>query len=147
MAQRYTAHPGRRPVGQTWLHKELDLAVPAPAVESHVVPGARRTEIHGTSVREDYPLHYAPDHSLAEHLRFTLRHEPFDVRILAAAFRQIDAATLEDWVRSEPTGAYSRRAWFLYEALTGRTLDVDDARSGNYVEALDPKKFVVGRAP
>ena len=143
MAQRYTAHPGRRPLGQAWLRQELDLAVPAPAVESHVVSGARRTEIHGARVREDYPLHYAPDHSITGHLRFTLRHEPFDMRILAAAFRQIDASTLEDWVRREPTGAYSRRAWFLYETLTGRTLDVGDARSGNYVEALDPKKFVV----
>ena len=143
MAQRYRAHPGRRPVGQAWLRQELDLAVPAPAVESHVVRGARRTEIHGARVLEDYPLHYAPDHSLAGQLRFTLRHEPFDVRILAAAFKHIEAATLEDWVRSEPTGAHSRRAWFLYETLTGRTLDVGDARSGNYVEALDPKKFVV----
>lgn len=143
MAQRYSAHHGRKPVGQAWLRQELDLGVPAPAVESHVAPGARRTEIHGSRVREEYPLHYAPGNSLAGQLRFTLRHEPFDLRILAAAFRQIDAATLEDWVRSEPTGAYSRRAWFLYEALTGRTLDVDDVRSGNYVEALDPKKFIV----
>ncbi len=145
MAQRYTAHHGRRPVGQAWLRQQLNLAVPAPAVESHVVPGARRTEIHGARVREDYPLHYAPDNSLAGQLRFTLRHEPFDLRILAAAFRHIDVATLENWIRSEPTGAYSRRAWYLYETLTGRTLDLDDARSGNYVPCLDPKKFIVAR--
>ena len=143
MTQRYTAHPGARPVGQAWLRRELDLSVPAPAVESHVVPGARRTVIHGARVREEYPPHYAPGESLARQLRFTLRHEPFDLRLLAAAFRNIDAATLEKWVGSEPTGAYSRRAWFLYETLTGRMLDVGDARSGNYVQALDPKRFVV----
>ena len=130
-------------MGQAWLCQELDLAVPPPAVESHVAPGARRTEIHGARVREEYPLHYAPGDSLAGQLRFTLRHESFDLRILAAAFQHIDAATMEDWVRREPTGAYSRRAWYLYETLTGRTLDLGDARSGNYVEALDPKKFVV----
>ena len=145
MAQRYSAHPGRRPVGQTWLCQELDLAVPAPAIESHLVPGARRTETHESRVREEYPLHYAPGDSITGQLRFTLRHEPFDLRILAAAFNHIDAATLEDWVRSEPTGAYSRRTWYLYETLTGRTLDLDDARSGNYVPCLDPKKFIVAQ--
>ena len=143
MAQRYSARHGRRPVGQAWLRRELDLAVPAPAVESYVAPGARRTEIHGSRVREEYPLHYAPGDSLAGQLRFALRHESFDLRILAAAFKHTDAATLEDWVRREPTGAYSRRAWYLYETLTGRTLDLDDARSGNYVEALNSKKFIV----
>ncbi len=130
-------------MGQAWLRRELDLAVPAPSVESFVAPGARRTETHGSRVREEYPLHYAPGDSLAGQLRFALRHEPFDLRLLAAAFRTMEAATLEDWVGREPTGAHSRRAWFLYETLTGRTLDLDDVRRGNYVEALDPKKFVV----
>ncbi len=99
--------------------------------------------MRGPRLIESYPVHYAPGDSMVAQLRFMLRHEAFDLRILAAVFNKIDPATLEDWVRSEPTGAYSRRAWFLCETLTGRTLDLDDVRSGNYVEALDPKKFVV----
>jgi Fic family protein len=52
-------------------------------------------------------------------------------------------AELESWVRAEPTGAYSRRAWFFYETFTGKTLDLEDTRAGNYVEALDPERHVV----
>lgn len=62
---------------------------------------------------------------------------------MAAAFRAMDPRDLEAWVRQEPTGGMSRRAWFLYETLTGRTLDAEDARAGNYVPALDPARHVV----
>ena len=133
----------RTPVGQAWLRRELDLAVPQPAVESYLVSGTRRTEVHGSRVVESYPRQYAPGDSVVSHLRFMLRREPFDLGVLAAALKTIDPATLEDWVRSEPTGAYSRRAWFFYETFTGHVLDLENVRSGNYVEALDPERFIV----
>ena len=50
---------------------------------------------------------------------------------------------LAGWVRAEPTGAYARRAWFLYEHLIGRTLDLPPA-AGKYSPALDPAKHVTG---
>ncbi len=71
-------------------------------------------------------------------MRFALRHEAFDLGVLVAALRAIEPNLIEAWVRSEPTGSFSRRAWFLYETFTGRTLDLADARSGNYVGALNP---------
>jgi hypothetical protein len=51
--------------------------------------------------------------------------------------RALDPGLVEGWVRSEPTGAYSRRAWFLYERLTGRQLDVPGVSAGSYVDAFD----------
>lgn len=136
----------RKQIGQAWLRTELGLNVPRPSVESHVAAGARRTERDGTRVTEQYPLAYAPSDSAISHLRFTLRHEAFDIGVLVAALKAVPSAELEHWVRTEPSGAFSRRAWFLYETFTGRTLDVDDARLGNYVDALDPRKhFVAAR--
>jgi hypothetical protein len=38
----------------------------------------------------------------------------------------------------------ARRAWFLYELLTGNTLDVPDLTSGPYVDVLDPSLHIVG---
>jgi hypothetical protein len=32
--------------------------------------------------------------------------------------------SLKNWIRSEPTGIFARCAWYLYDLLTGRTLDV-----------------------
>jgi Fic family protein len=133
----------RNPIGQAWLRRELGLAVPAPAVESYVVAGARRTEVHGSRTIELYPRQYATDGTAVSHLRFALRHEPVDLGVLVATLKAIDPAVLEAWVRAESTGAYSRRAWFFYETSTGRTLDLDDVRTGNYVEALDAEKHIV----
>ena len=133
----------RIPVGQTWLIRELGLAVPPPAIESYLVAGARRTETHGARTREWYPMRYAPEDSATSHLRFTLRHEAFDLGVLVAALNAIDPGEIEAWVRAQPTGAFSRRAWFLHETFTGRTLDLADASVGNYVGALDPRRHVV----
>ena len=80
---------------------------------------------------------------MVSHLRFALRHEPVDLGVLAAALKTIEAADIEAWVRAEPTGAFSRRAWFFHEMVTGRTLDLEDAGAGNYVEALDPNRHIV----
>ena len=133
----------RRAIGQAWLKKEMALAVPPPATESYVVAGARRTELHGHRALELYPRSYATDGSVTSHIRFALRHEPLDLGVLVAAFKAMEPSDLEAWVRAEPTGAFSRRAWFFYESFTGRTLDVEDVRTGNYVAALDPEKHVV----
>lgn len=142
MSERATGKE-RCPIGHAWLRRELGLPVPAPAVESYVVAGARRTETHGSRIVELYPRQYAVDGSVVSHLRFALRHEPLDLGVLAAALEAVEAADVEAWVRAEPTGAFSRRAWFFHEMVTGRTLDLEDARAGNYVEALDPDRHVV----
>ena len=134
----------RRPVGQAWLRRELDLKVPPPCVESYLVAGARRTEVDGSRIIELYPRQYATGESPASHLRFMLRHEPADLGVLVASLEAIDPGELERWVRAEPTGAYSRRVWFFYETFTGRTLDLEDTRSGNYVDALDATRHVTG---
>lgn len=131
------------PIGQVWLIQELGLAVPPPAIESYLVAGARRTETHGARTREWYPMRYRPEGSVISHIRFALRHEAFDLGVLVAALKATDPGEIEAWVRAQPTGAFSRRAWFLYETFTGRTLDLEHAIAGNYVGALDPGRHVV----
>ena len=135
----------RSPVGQAWLFRQFELAVPRPAVESYVVAGARRTESDGQRIVELYPTRYATGDSVISHLRFALRHEAFDLGVLVAALRRIEPSVIEAWVRSQPTGVFSRRAWFFHETLTGRTLDLPDARAGNYAGALNHRRHVVAK--
>lgn len=130
-------------LGQAWLHSELGLRVPRAATESRLVSGARRTETEGERVFESYPRRYATDGSVISHLRFSLRHEPLDLGVLTAVFREIGPETIERWVRAEPTGSFSRRTWFLYETLLGRPLDLEDGKIGNYAPALDPGRHFV----
>jgi len=128
-------------IGLSRLVEELGLRVPAPAVRSEAIRGGRRTKISGDSILEQYPLSYAPT-DLLGHIRFAMRYEPLDVGVIAAAFQKIPRPEMENWVRSEYIGKYVRRAWYLYELLTGNTLDVPDVPPTNNVLLLDPALHV-----
>src|SRR5262249_46819279 len=54
-------------------------------------------------------------------------------------------AEIEAFVRAAPTGIPSRRAWYLYEILTGRTLDVEDAPKAEAIDLLDPGAYFTGK--
>ena len=126
-----------RSVGLTALIEALDLRVPLPAVRSFVTRGARRTNLSGSTISEYYPQRFRQD-TIIGNLKFALRYEPIDLSVLHAAFKALDCADMEEWVRSEPTGIFARRAWYLYELLTDKTLDVPDVPSGGYVDLLNP---------
>jgi Fic/DOC family len=125
---------------------ELDLKIPRPFVRSIVAAGTRKTRIGDSGILEQYPKSYQPAEGLAGHLRFALRYEPVDLGAYNAVFAHIGKGEIEPWIQSEPNGLFARRAWYLYELLTGKTLDVADLTSGPYVDLLDPKMHVVGRA-
>jgi hypothetical protein len=50
-----------------------------------------------------------------------------DPLILKRAFDAVDPVEIEKRVQAAPTGALARRLWFLYESMTGRTLDRDNS--------------------
>ena len=124
-------------IGLHWLIEEFGLEVILPAVRSEAVRGARKTRIADGTVLEQYPLRYAPNDPLG-HLRFAMRYEPIDLNVLSAFFANFDRSEFETWVKSEPVGKYARRAWYLYELLTGNTLDVPEVPPTDTVLLLDP---------
>src|SRR2546421_1471792 len=132
-----------RPVGLTALIEALGLRVPLPAVRSFVTRGARRTTISGSTISEFYPQRFNQD-TLVGNLKFAMRYEPVDLGVLHAVFKAFDQAELEEWVRGEPTGIFARRAWYLYELLMGKTLDVPDVPSSGYVDLLNPDLHLTG---
>jgi Fic family protein len=131
-----SAPNGVGPTGLVGLARELGLQVPLPAVTSEIAPGSRHTRITEEAVLERYPRNYAPKGPFG-HLKFALRYEPLDLGVLKAAFEAIGPGPIGDWIRQEPTGAYARRAWYLYEMLTGQTLDVPEVPPTGYVDVLD----------
>jgi Fic family protein len=142
------APPRDQPVGYVALIEQLALDALPPRRASYV---SRRSVIRfedgidrGTA---HYPVGYAPDPTPTGHLEFALKHEGLELEVLRAAFEVIDPVELASWVRSTPTGKYTRRAWFLYEWSMGRSLDVPDAPNVAYVSVSDPAKHYtsVGR--
>jgi hypothetical protein len=88
---------------------------------------------------------YWPGETFADHLDFALRNENLDLLILKRIFDAADAKVVEEFVKATPTGIPSRRAWYLYELLTGRNLDVADDPGVPAVDLLDPDEYFTGK--
>ncbi len=101
----------------------------------------RRTDMAAGEVVEYYPGVYWPGDTFGGHLEFALKYDGVNLAILAALFEKIPEEDMTAYVRSKPTGKYARRIWFLYEFLTGKSLPLDAARQGNYIDLLDPDNY------
>lgn len=128
-----------------WAALAHALAIRAPVrrpscVSSQHVGGSSREE-NGWNV---FDKRYWPGESFADHLTFALRHEDIDLLILKRAFHAVNKAKIKAIVRAAPTGITTRRLWFLYEALTGRTLDLDDAPRAEAIDLLDAELYFTG---
>lgn len=86
-----------------------------------------------------------PTNTLAGHLDLALRREGVNLAVLNALFRVTPPAEIAAIVRSAPTGAHTRRLWFLYEWLTGCTLDVPDPGKVRAVPVVNPQQQVALR--
>lgn len=135
------------PSGYAALIREYTLEAPIPYTLCGIVrnhhPPVDPQFTKGGSVRVGWrlfsPRHY-PGATAGDHLTFALKYEGIHLTILAALFCTVDRSVIEALVRATPTGAYSRRVWFLYEWLTGTRLNLPDAARGNYIPAVDPDR-------
>jgi hypothetical protein len=125
-----------------WAALAHGLGIQAPVRASS---GVAEGYIRGSHRREGgwriFDKRYWPGHRVTDHLTFALRHELLDLLVLKRVFDVMPAGVLAAFVREAPTGAVTRRAWFFYETLTGRELDLDDAPTVAAIDALDPKGY------
>jgi len=124
-----------RLAGYSALINRYDLEVPLPEFISAISQSHRQYKEGRWAV---FSTRHEPKHTLLGHLTFALRYEGVDLLILKKLFEEIDKTEIEAIVNEQPTGQYSRRIWFFYEWLTDQKLNVDDVKTGNYVDALDP---------
>jgi hypothetical protein len=131
---------GTRLCGLSYLVHSFQVQAPVrhPSVvsEQHV-KGTRRVE----SDWNIFDKRYWPGDSLGEHLEFALRHENLDLLVLKRIFDAVPADALKDYVASIPTSVHARRAWYLYEFLTERNLDVPDAGNVGFTDLLDERLY------
>ena len=142
--QEKTIPQGARLAGAAALVHELSIAAPVrrpSAVAEQHVSGSRRTDGAWTL----FDKRYWPGDNFADHLDFFVKHENADLLVLKRIFEAAPQAEIAAIVRAAPTGAHVRRVWFLYEALTGRTLDVEDAPRAAAIDLLDPTAYFTGK--
>lgn len=144
MPDKKTSNPSRsRALGLSALIEELSLKVPAPAVRSSFSTGTRRTHHERLIVEEIYPQNYARE-GIQANLRFAMRYEPLDLAVIKAVFQKTGPDLVRKWVLTERTSVYARRAWFLYEHLTGSKLDIPDVAPTGYAPLLSPDLHITG---
>ncbi|KRR11415.1 Fic family protein [Bradyrhizobium valentinum] len=131
-------------VGLSALVQILSVAAPVrrpSAVSEKHIRGSHRDE-------GDWRLfdkRYWPGDNFADHLTFALRHEDLDLLVLKRVFKAVPKAEIRDFVTAAPTGVPARRVWFLYEMLTGETLDIPDTPNVAAVDLFDPKAYFTGK--
>lgn len=91
--------------------------------------------------KETYPERYWPGDLPGDHLEFAIKYDGVNLDLLKQFFNVIPNEEIIEYIRSKPTGKYSRRIWFFYEFLTGVLLPFEDLKQGNYVEAFESEKY------
>lgn len=137
--------PESHPIGYQWLAERFGIVTLPYWRESRtLVKGSRRlVETDGHQV-EYLPAVQHPGEEACAHLEFALRKEGLHLELLRSALLLIPVEEVTAHVASKPTGRYARLIWWLYEEFAGELLDLPDARTGNYVDLLDPELYVTG---
>jgi len=110
--------------------------LPVPAPDTLCAIGIKHRKVKNGRWQLFTPRH-KPEDTLQGHLTFALKYEGIDLAVLKALFDGIDPQEVTNIVRAEPTGAYSRRIWFLYEWLSKTKLKLGDATQGNFVPLIN----------
>jgi len=128
--------------GYSALIEAHNLKVPAP--NSLCIIGTKHKKYVNGRWNVFTPRH-KPEDTLYGHLTFALKYEGIDLAVLNALFQTIEAKELETIIRSEPTGIYSRKIWFLWEWLRDEQLDIEDAKKGNFIPLVNSKLQYEGK--
>lgn len=123
-------------VGYGALMESYNLEVPMP---SKLCLVSQKNRIYEVEEWRVYSIRYLPEDNLYKHLVFALKYEGTQLLILKKLFEVVGGDQIRDFILSEPNGQYSRKLWFLFEWLTGKTLDILNLAQGNYVDLIDER--------
>lgn len=133
-------------LGGSWLVAHFCIGLVMPLAVQSRMGGRRKTQVVEGIATETFVEAMRPSPDLPGHLTFHLKHEVLHLELLSRVFSLIDPASIQAWLEREPGSQYARRVGFLFEWLTGHTLDVNANVSGAYVDVVDSVKWVTASA-
>lgn len=134
-----------RPIGYAHLIEHLKLPVRVPEQRAYASASVnRRVE---SRERLLFPEGVSVTDTPVGHLEFALRHEGIELAVIAAAFERIEPAALAARLRETPNGEYIRRACFLWEWWSGRSLEAGIGVSARYVDLYSAERYVTAQRP
>lgn len=137
--------PESNPIGYLWLKEQFDVvALPYWRETRVLMKGSRRLVTKDGREVEYLPAAQDPGYEVLDHLEFALRKEGLHLELLRKVLPRVLAEDVTALVRRKPTGRYVRVIWWLYEEFNDVSLNIPDAKVGNYVDLLDPGLYVTG---
>lgn len=132
---------GLHELGYLWLVRRYSLNVCGLLCQSYATEqSVKRVVREGIVETTHYPVRrYRLEDTWQGQLTFALKREGVNLEVLRAFFRVVDTSEMTAFVAAHPLGTVQKRAWFLYEFLTGRMLAIPDGRGGGYVPLVDGK--------
>lgn len=135
------------PIGYAALLADLGIVGHVPVRQSALSPvTTRRRKVDIDALGRERTIFpgniHARGGSITNHLLTALRYDGVDLESLRLAFEKIHAPELQQAIRENPIAAPSRKAWFFYEWITGKTLDIAPVTRANTIPLLDPELYV-----
>jgi Fic family protein len=135
-----------RKAGGLWLASYFELSNVQLTHRSYI--GTRdKIEVGSDgSIDQTYGPKYAPKRDdVFSHIEFMIKYDDLNLDLLSLIFFRIEAQELTNHILERPTGRYSRKIGYLYEWLTRRELKIEGITGGNYIDLLDPERYITGR--
>jgi hypothetical protein len=130
-------------VGYGALIEALSLSVPLP-YRLAIISGKHRH--YQTSEWRVFTPRHQPQDTLYGHLVFCLKYEGINLLFFKKLFEVVEESVIEELVKKEPFGRYSRKVWFLFEWLMQKLLNIPDLKEGNYIPLLDENlQYTMGK--
>lgn len=84
---------------------------------------------------------YVLENSDIPNIVFNLKHETVDLLFLKEVFENINKKDLMRYIKSNISGMYAKKIYFLYEYLSCKKLDFKKEMKGPYIDILDEDKY------
>ena len=125
--------------GYLYLIQRFSLNVCELCLQSFATDNTTKKVVQsGHIVRTYYPIRrFRHVDSWQWQITFAFRYEGVNIEVLKAFFDKINSTEIERFIVAHPLGAVQKRIWFLYEYLTGKTLQIPDGEGGSYVPLID----------
>lgn len=124
-------------VGYATIIDQLGLPVPIPTILSLISFKRRQYKKNNWQV---FTSRHLPEDTLYDHLVFALKYEGINLLFFKKLFDTIDKKSIEEIIKNEPLGIYSRKIWFLYEWLLDYRLNIENLKEGNYILLVDDEQ-------
>ena len=134
-----------KPAGYTWLKQHFKLNRHVLTHNSYIGNNSSIGLTSKGNIEQVYSIRYDPGNTPAQHIEFALKYDDFNPDFLQEVFQLMQEAEVVAFIEHVPSGKYARKIGFLYEFLTGKQLSIQKTISGNYIDLLEPDKYITSK--